>query len=74
MLTSTFKTKPGSSSGQDVIKYPTCSNIGSLAAIFESLPVFKVIVRLDTTVGHIYLGTDKAFIEQLILTVWRNHL
>lgn len=36
--------------------------------MFDSLPVVKVIVRLDTTVGHIYLGTDKAFIEQLMLT------
>jgi hypothetical protein len=30
MLTSTFKTKPGSGSGRDVIKYSTCSNTSTL--------------------------------------------
>ena len=33
LLTSTFKTKPSSSSGRDVIKSPTCSNTQSLLAM-----------------------------------------
>jgi hypothetical protein len=67
-LSSTFKTKPSSSSGRDIIKYPTCSNTCPLCATKSSHDM-KIKILLVLT---LLLTLGKISIAQSLVGVWKG--